>query len=438
MKRVLFWKIFLGFGVTFIFIVDGLWLLFNFVHPLPSETTRALSKISTGAAVAMIERGGEPELRTMMQKWPMDERGSLTVKPWNTQSRTQDDLNTGSITRQARDPQGNRFEVTYTVHRHLGYGRGPFDIPPEIVMLAMTGGLIFSGILAWHMTDPIRRISIGFHRLANADFSARLGPDMRFRHDELAELTREFDKLAERLQELVASRDKLIADVSHELRTPLTRLQLAIGLARQDPAKIDTSLERIRHEAHNLDSLVGELLTLSRLESGTATEGEYFDLAEVTLSVVEDARFEATTRDVEITCRITPPADSQDWIVAGSGRLVHRAIENVVRNAIRFSRRGQQIAVTLEGNNGREFRLGIQDNGPGVAEECLPFFFEPFAKRSPTDDHSVGLGLSIAKRAIVACNGSISARNRGDGGLAIAIALPAVASHAYAEAVEPA
>ena len=430
MKRGLFWKIFLGFGVTFIFIVNGLWLLFNVLHPLPSETTRALAKISTGAAVAMISHGGEPELRAMMKQWPLDERGTLTVEPWDKDSRVQANLNTGAVTQEAYDPHGRRYEVTYTVRRHLGYGRGPLDIPPEIVMLSMLGGLIFSGLLAWHMTDPIRRISKGFHRLANADFSARLGPTMRFRHDELAEPTREFDTLAERLQELVASRDKLIADVSHELRTPLTRLQLAIALARQDPSKIDTSLERIRHEAQNLDSLVGELLTLSRLESGTTDSGEYFDLAEVTRSVVEDARFEAASRDVDVACRMAPPQGAQEWIVAGSGKLVHRAIENVVRNAIRFSRRGQQVMVELDGHDAGAFCLGILDNGPGVAEECLPFFFDPFAKRAPSDDHSVGLGLSIARRAIVASNGTIMARNRTGGGLAIAITLPAVAAHA--------
>jgi two-component system OmpR family sensor kinase len=437
-KRVLFWKIFLGFGVTFIFIIDGLWLLFNVLHPVPSETTRALAKISTGAAVAMIERGGEPELRTMLQDWPLDERGTLTVEPWQDHSQAETNLNTGAVTREARDPQGRRYEVTYTVRRHLGYGRGPFDIPPEIMMLAMLGGLIFSGVLAWHLTDPIRRISKGFHRLASADFSARLGPTMRFRHDELAELTREFDKLAERLQELVASREKLIADVSHELLTPLTRLQLAIELAGQDPGKIDVSLKRIRHEAQNLDSLVGELLTLSRLESGTASCGEYFDVAEITRGVVEDARFEAASRDVEIAWQMTPQQGAQDWIVAGNGKLVHRAVENVVRNAIRFSRRGQQVAITLDGGEDGQFHLSVLDSGPGVAEECLPFFFDPFAKRRPSDSHSVGLGLSIARRAIVASNGSITVRNRAIGGLAIAITLPAVVAQPEADELETA
>lgn len=434
MKRILFWKIFLGYGLTFVFIVEGLWLLFNVVHPLPSETTRALAQISLGSARAMIRHGGESELRLMMADWPLDERGELVITPWTSKSVLENDINTGVQSIRVKDPEGRQFLVSYHVKRHLGYGRGPFDIPPEIVMLAMLGGLVFSGALAWHLTNPIHRISEGFADLANANFSTRLAPTMKYRKDELAGLAQQFDRVAARLEELVASRDKLLSDVSHELRTPLTRLQLAIGLARQEPDNVEDSLARIDREVSNLDDLVGELLTLSRLESGTPVSGEYFDLAEILSSVVEDARFEAAaSREVEIVYRTIPAQDTQEWIVAGSWRLVHRAIENVVRNAIRFSHRGRQVEIDLDGRSPREFRLRVMDSGPGVAEEFLPYFFDPFAKRSAIDDHGVGLGLSIAKRAIVASHGTISAQNRSGGGLLISITLPAVTSHAYAD-----
>jgi two-component system OmpR family sensor kinase len=434
MKRILFWKIYLGFGVTFIFIVEGLWLLFNVLHPLPSETTKALAQISLGSARAMIQHGGQEQLRAMLADWPLDERGQLSIEPWTSGSVLQKDINTGVQSIRVQDPKGQQFLISYEVRRHLGYGRGPFDIPPEIVMLAMLGGLVFSGMLAWHLTNPIHRISEGFTQLANANFSTRLAPTMKYRKDELAGLAREFDRVAARLEELVASRDKLLSDVSHELRTPLMRLQLAIGLARQDPHNMENSLARIAREASNLDDLVGELLTLSKLESGTPVSGEYFDLAEVLHSIVEDAHFEAAaSREVEIVYRTIPPQDVQEWIVAGSWRLVHRAIENVVRNAIRFSHRGRQVEIDLDGRDPHEFRLQVMDSGPGVAEEFLPFFFDAFAKRSATDDHSVGLGLSIAKRAIVASHGTISAQNRPQGGLLISITLPAVTSHAGME-----
>lgn len=435
MKRLLFWKIYLGYGVTFVFIVEGLWLLFNVLHPLPSETTRALAHISLGSAGAMIQHGGESQLRAMLADWPLDERGQLVIAPWTSKSVLENDINTGVQSIRVQDPKGRQFLVSYEVKRHLGYGRGPFDIPPEIVMLAMLGGLVFSGALAWHLTNPIHRISEGFADLANANFSTRLAPTMKYRKDELAGLAQQFDRVAARLEELVASRDKLLSDVSHELRTPLTRLQLAIGLARPDSDNMEEALARISREASNLDDLVGELLTLSKLESGAQVNGEYFDLAEILQSVVADARFEAaTSREVEIVCRMAPAQDAQEWIVAGSWRLVHRAIENVVRNAIRFSHRGQQVEIELDGRDPREFRLRVMDSGPGVAEQFLASFFDPFAKRSVTDDHGVGLGLSIAKRAIVASHGTISARNRSGGGLLISIVLPAVTSHADVEA----
>jgi two-component system OmpR family sensor kinase len=423
MKRVLFWKIYLGFGVTFLFIVDGLWLLFNVLHPLPSETTRALARISLAAASTMIQRGGAPELNAMLANWPLDERGRLIVEPWGKQSVLQGDINSGAVSIRAHDPQGKQYLITYAVRRHLGYGRGPFDIPPEIVMLAMLGGLIFSGLLAWNLTNPIHRISQGFSQLANADFSARLAPTMKHRKDELAELTRGFDKLAEHLQELVAARDRLISDVSHELRTPLTRLQLAIGLARQAPDKLEASLARISREASYLDDLVGELLTLSKLESGKPSDGEYFDLQAILRSIVEDASFEAGPRGIAICGEAA--CEEREWIVAGSGKLVHRAIENVLRNAIRFSRRGQQVDLALVARGEREFMVTVVDSGPGVPEQFLPSFFEPFAKRSLTDEQGIGLGLSIAKRAIIANHGTIRAQNRPAGGLAITITLPA-------------
>ena len=431
MKRALFWKIYLGFGVTFLFVVNGLWLLFNVLHPLPSETTRALATISLASANVMIERNGVQELNAMLAEWPLDERGQLIVRPWTTHSALQTDIDSGTLSIRSQDPSGKAYEVIYKVRRHLGYGRGPFDIPPEITMLAMLGGLIFSGILAWHLTDPIRRISTGFRQLSNADFSARLAPTMKWRKDEFAELTREFDRLAERLQELVTARDKLMSDVSHELRTPLARLQLAIGLAHQSPALIEESLARIGREANQIDDLVGELLTLSRLEDGRPEPGDCFDLAEVLRSLVDDARFEAASRDVEVVLMFLPLEADRDRIVPGSGRLVHRAVENILRNAIRFSRRGQRVEVTLDSRQEDRFHLSVLDRGPGVSEKFLPSFFEPFARRSADDDHSgVGLGLSIAKRAILATNGTISVANRPTGGLAIAIVLPAALNHA--------
>jgi two-component system OmpR family sensor kinase len=425
-RRKLFWKIFTGFWVTFICIVESVWLLFNVIHPLPSETTRALASISLSAANAAIERGGIAELRHEFSRWPQDDRGAVDAQPWTDRSVIQTDIESGAVSIRARDPQGKLYQLTYRVRRHLGYGRGPFDIPREIVVLTLMGGLAYSAFLAWYLTKLIGLLSRGFNRLANDDFSARLGPFVGRRRDELADLTRDFDKVAEHLQELVAARDRLLSDVSHELRTPLTRLQLAIGIARQSPEKLEPALARISREAAHLDEMVDELLTLSKLESRYSPNVEYYDLSEIAVSVADDAAFEANAKGVAVVCRVSD--DSSLWLGAGSGKLIRRAVENVVRNALRISQRGQTVEIVLSHRDAERFRLDILDSGPGVAKTLMPSFFEPFALRSAAKTHGFGLGLSIARRAILANKGAISADNRAAGGLVVSIELPKAAA----------
>jgi two-component system OmpR family sensor kinase len=424
MKRMMFWKIFAGSWLIFVFIVASSWLYFNVIHPLPSETTKALSKITLAAAESALGRGGLPELHAQMAAWPVDSHGKLLVRRWAKESAIETDINSGAVSIRAPDPHGIPYQLTYKVMQHLGYGLGPFDTPRGIITLSLVGGLLSSAGLTWYLTNLIKHISSGFRQLASGNFSTRLGPLIGRRKDEVADLARDFDQMAEHLEELVAARDKLLADVSHELRTPLTRLQLAIELVRRDPAKLETSLVRISREASHLNAMVDELLTLSKMESGSPGVSEFFDLADILREVVEDAKFEAFPNGVEIVSAIEPQGLGLEWLVAGSGKLVRRAVENVLRNAVRVSRRGQQVLVTLN-RNGDTFHLEVLDNGPGVREEFLPAFFKPFVRRSLAHEQGVGLGLSIAKRAIVANYGSISARNRPGGGLIIAITLPA-------------
>jgi two-component system OmpR family sensor kinase len=295
--------------------------------------------------------------------------------------------------------------------------------PNEVVIAGALGGLVFSALLAWYLTSPVRRMRSGFRRLARGDFTTRLAPSMGRRRDEIADLARDFDQMASQLNELVGARDRLLADVSHELRTPLARLNVAIGLARQDPAKSAASLDRIGIEAIKLDAMVGELLTLSKLESDARPVEEYFDLAEVVGSVVQDARYEAAAKQVDVVLADTAPSDSE-WIAKGNGKLVNRAIENVVRNAVRYSPQGNQVHLALERGAG-SYRLSIADNGPGVPSDEMRQLFKPFSHSA--DGLGFGLGLAIAQRAIAVMGGTIAARNRTAGGLEITITIPASA-----------
>ena len=270
-------------------------------------------------------------------------------------------------------PDGTAYRVSYHPqsrnHNLLG-------VPIEVVLSVVLGGLGFSAILAWYLTQPIRRMKEGFDQLAGGDFTTRLGPAMGGRRDEIASLAHDFDIMAMRLAELVGARDRLLADVSHELRTPLARLNLAIALARQDPGKLESSLDRISGEAAKLDEMVGELLTLAKLESGQRRGEDYFNFAEIVKNVVQDARYEAVAKGVDVRLDVTPADESFEWIARGSGRLVSRAVENIVRNAVRYSSEGGKVTVTLKQDKA-QFHLLVSDEGPGCPKKRWRRFSSP-------------------------------------------------------------
>src|SRR5207237_1331403 len=235
------------------------------------------------------------------------------------------------------------------VTRVSGPGRGarPPPEPPiapwEFIIIGIATSLAFSVLLAWYLVRPIRNLRWAFGEAAAGHLETRVSPRMGRRRDEIADLGRDFDRMAQQLQSLVNAQRRLLHDVSHELRSPLARLHAAIGLARQEPAKLDATLERIEREASRLDSMVGEVLALARLESGTASRAkERVDLAYIAASIAEDARFEAETlkRNVRFST-------SGDAPVIGNVDLLHRAVENIVRNAIKFTREGTTVDVNV-------------------------------------------------------------------------------------------
>ncbi len=286
--------------------------------------------------------------------------------------------------------------------------------------IAGLGGLLFSGVLAWNLTRPLNRLRASFDRVSQGDLSIRLLPDMKRRHDELSDVARDFDAMVERLEVLVSSREQLLHDVSHELRSPLARLQLAIGLAHKNRANIDTSLQRIEGEAARMDKMIGELLTLSRAEHQVVDES-YFDLYGLVDAVVNDARYEAQVPGVTILLE----ADTeQDHTVKGNAELMRRALDNIVRNALRFSTRDQTVLVALRGTE-REWLLCVTDQGPGVEKNKLSSIFDPFIRiESPQSGKGYGLGLAIARKVVMAHGGHIEADNRPQGGLTVRIFIP--------------
>ena len=291
-------------------------------------------------------------------------------------------------------------------------------LPVVPMFSALIVSLLSAFVLAWYFAKPIRHLRRAFDAAAGGDLGVRVGASMGGRHDELADLGRDFDHMTERLGQLLEGQKRLLHDVSHEMRSPLARLQAAIGLARQQPEHLDKTLERIEREGERLDVLVDELLTLSRLEAGVAGATEAVDMQELLETIVDDARFEGAARQVRVELVAVALPE-----VRANPELLHRAIENVVRNALHHSPVGGVVRVAAE-VAGNRLRLRVSDQGPGIPEDALDDIFRPFFRGAgQSSGGGYGLGLAISERVIAAVNGQIRAKNEESGGLSVEIEL---------------
>ena len=297
---------------------------------------------------------------------------------------------------------------------------GKYHLPIEPLIVAMLTSLLSAGVLAWYVAKPIRNLRSAFEAAAAGDLQVSPGRAMDGRRDELADLGRDFDRMAGQLRNLMEGQRRLLHDVSHEMRTPLARLQAAIGLAHQQPEKFDASLARIQLEAERIDKLVGELLTLSRLNAGVgATKEEEIDLADLIADIVEDANFEAEAQGCRVETAQTAPL-----ILRGRPELLHRAIENLVRNAVLYTPAGGKVTLEAGCIDGG-LRIAVLDNGPGVPVDELDKIFKPFFRGAGAKSGAGhGLGLAIAQRIVASHGGTVRAANRPGGGLCVEIILP--------------
>jgi two-component system OmpR family sensor kinase len=287
---------------------------------------------------------------------------------------------------------------------------------------ATLASFLFAALLAWYFSRPIRALRSAFEAASAGDLAPKFGEArMAVAGDELAELGHDFDRMSGRLRTLMEGQRRLLHDVSHELRSPLARLQAAIGLAHQQPDKIHASLERIERESVRMDRLVGELLTLSRLEALSTPPAmetaDLVDLVEMVDQIADDARFEAgASIDVDAPVPVT---------VRGAPDLLWSAVENIVRNAVKHGGAGSAVDIALHPEDGM-VHIDVLDRGPGIAEEHLGDIFTPFFRSNPTQNNvdGHGLGLAIAKRVVDTHGGRITAANRAGGGLRVTITLP--------------
>ena len=450
----LFWKILLAFWLTLIATAAAtgavIWALRE--ERAGAEASVALGMpavLATDLAAATLRHGGVDALRAWMAEvrrphgvavFAVDAKGAdLLGRPVSEAALADareraDSAAPRRAVRTVEAPGGERYLLFAQQQgprlrggdARLGGGRG--GRPREgggWLMLAMgaAASLAVSALLAWYLARPIRSLRWALRSAAEGRLETRVRPLMKGRRDEIADLGEEFDEMARRLQKLVEAQKRLLHDVSHELRSPLARLQAAVGLVRQDPRRLEPSLERIEREAARLDELVGEVLALARLEGGKAESGEEpVDLAELVAGVAEDARFEAQAANRDVAFQPASPV-----LVRGRPELLQRAVENVIRNAVKYTAEGSTVQVELAAL-GQRARLRVTDRGPGVAPGDAERIFEPFYRSGANASvDGFGLGLAIAHAAIAAHRGSIRAENAAGGGLRVEIELPLAA-----------
>jgi two-component system, OmpR family, sensor histidine kinase CpxA len=460
--KSLFLRIFLSFWAAFaLFLV--LAILTTLALRPRSSTGEALRTTVLNDAVNAYEEGGESQLRPYMENveksqhvraYLFDDRGNEVshrgAPDWAMRvaaggPRGPHDgflIPAPPVQRDSRASSDGKHRYTLVIGFPPGprVFFGPRGMPlPALVILVISSGVVCY-FLSWYLTKPIVRLRAATRQLAAGDLTARTGAPVTARRDEVAGLMRDFDAMAERLETLMKAQSRLLNDISHELRSPLARLNVALGLARQR-AGVESAdmLDRIELEASRLNELIGRILTLARLEDGEQrTPQTPVPLGELVASVAEDAEFEAQERH----CHVHTNLPEGDWGVRGNDSLLHSAVENVVRNAIRYTAEGSSVEIALtsgDRSGTAEAVLRVSDSGPGVPEDSLGKLFEPFYRLDDARGRltgGVGLGLAITERAVRFHGGKVAAFNRAEGGLMVEIRLPLIGRAATKERVE--
>jgi two-component system sensor histidine kinase CpxA len=342
------------------------------------------------------------------------------------------------VAQRATGPSGNRYVLLIDLPSPLGL---LFDLPsafgsalvsrPEVqvfrlILIALVGALVCFW-LARYITGPVGQLQSAVRQLADGNLNSRVGSVITHRKDELADLGRDFNRMAERIESLMVSQQRLLRNVSHELRSPLSRLTVALDLAHQDsdPA-IRGYLDRIAREANLLNNLIESLLKLARLESRTEPlDQTTVELDALVCEVAADVDFEARSRGCGV--RVT---SLQPCIVYGVRDLLHSAIENIVRNGAAYTKKGTEIEVSLAralGSGQDSAVIHVRDFGEGVPGDDLDTIFKPFYRTADARERSsggFGLGLTITAEAVRLHGGQVRAENCLGGGLLVEVTLP--------------
>jgi len=409
----------------------------DFVQDTAETLTRALESGGL-SALEEADRSIDPERKLHLFVFDSDLRevrgragaGAGAVRAFAARLRPQTNVQfegmtggllAGSIVT-AQDGRAYRIVVRFSKRRATDVPINIWSWTGRIAVIVAAAGLLCLWA-AWRLSTPVSHLRQAARRFASGDLKARAGASISSSTlTEYRDLAHDFDDMAGRIETLVDSQRQLLRDVSHELRTPRTRLNLSINNARHAPASaIAASLDRIDQESERLNDLIERILRLSRLEAcDEPPHRELIEFADFIESIVSDADFEATACKRRVSI-----ARVETFRSAGDRELLREAVENIVRNGIRYTPEGTSVIVDAYRVSAAEYRIVVRDCGRGVPEDQLDSIFEPFY-RAPqrSDSPGFGIGLAIAKRAIGLHHGAITACNAAGGGFEIAINLP--------------
>src|SRR5690349_6282297 len=449
--RSLYLKIFIWFWVAMIIINVATFAIFALTRPTPIRRSwRDLTQVGPNAqkAAEVYEQSGAAGLTAALQATEKSSGVSATFFDENGKELSGRIVPPGATELIARATESHDIEFNvegrdtlvarpvvsakgqrYTYVAHIP--RPPFQLGLQTQILRLLVILVIGGVfcfwLSRYLTTPILKLRTTTNELAEGNLGARVANRLTKRRDEVGQLGRDFNVMAERLESMVKAQQRLLGDISHELRSPLARLGVALGLARQrSGTEANGALDRIERESDNLNEMISQLLELTRLESGTdGRKRTNVDLANLVRDVAEDADYEArsTNRSVQVVW-------TEKCSITGVEELLRSAVENVVRNAVRFTPEGTAVEVALKRQNGSSDNfavISVRDRGKGVPEEALHRIFQPFYRTEDARDRQsgggTGLGLAITERAVRMHGGEIAAANAPDGGLSVEMRL---------------
>jgi len=447
--RNLYWKIFLSFWLATIFIIfTTAWVTSQIAKKSSIPAREQLFMDSyANAAVATYESGKKKALIQWLEQIGLSHHMNLFLI-----SSSGDIVGKGPVPEDVKEISKNlllnqlhegilksgKLIVSHEIlstsgkaYRLAAVSEKPLAHFVQIPWAGLTVRLIiavfFSGLICYllsvYLTRPLGILRKAATSIAKGKLSTRVGKLAGHHKDEIAELSKDFDIMAEQLETILSSKERLLQDISHELRSPLARLNLAIELGRNKTGNLALSeFERMEHESNRLNALIGEILEFARMQkSPTELKLTKTKLPQLLQEIIQDANFEFGIEKQRVRAQTIEHCESKV-----DKRLLHRAVENIIRNALRYSEK--EVVVSLQCDKAEQLiYITIADKGPGVPEDQLTQIFNPFHRVDTSREKKTGgfgLGLAIAEKAVRLHHGYIAAKNRKEGGLEVSIILP--------------